>query len=475
METGSRNEKNVIQALPGFHAAHFSKRIVHVAKRGLVRSKDERHSCIATSPDGLVCMQLNGETEAGILEMKTFTGKESLSDAQKARAEHGAIFSIRFRQGQVEESLKTLQAVAPNEGHRCQLIHHASVHDHDLVLRIAASTSKILFVCEVRVPEDVRIALREAVAAIKEEFLRWCDGDTSQLPNFSEEVLGDAGTMECFKSYWSLIHECRRVVNAHGPFPESQHVKPRLLVSWNLHKGGKGVMSRVLKNIGFHSGGMHAKARIILRMLLVQVTNACYAYIMHCVRDWFMDERRQTDSCITWRRRGAEVCSASEFLERLLHLGYGHLACDLPSESKDDSSDDKTSTRVSTTPPAVEKARGSTRRNAMHESGDLLHIRRGSRGEGRHLVLHSRAKVLKPGTVRGSGGWRAYCSSAARAPRKRCRTSSGAAASTTVPDKTGLCKSRTKCETCQVFLCTRKRGANTNTCEYLWHTRRKLP
>ena len=128
--------------------------------------------------------------------------------------------------------------------------------------------------CKLKVSQSARCGLRSSLLTIKTEFLRWCDGQPSEIPALSESVLGYAGTMECFCSYWALVSSYARSVQLKGPFSRSSYLRPALLVDWNFHKGGTDVMSRLLKNIKFKYTGLHPKARLVIRMMMLQLSNA---------------------------------------------------------------------------------------------------------------------------------------------------------------------------------------------------------
>ena len=85
MEVGSRSESRVLEALSGFCKASSEKKLVFMTQRGLVGSFAERHCSLATSPDGAACFDDDGRLEARALEVKTFSGAESASQAVDIR------------------------------------------------------------------------------------------------------------------------------------------------------------------------------------------------------------------------------------------------------------------------------------------------------------------------------------------------------------------------------------------------------
>ena len=324
---------------------------------------------------------------------------------------------------------------------------------------VAAARNRILFVAEVCAPFSARNGLRKALAFIKEEHLPWRDKSAAHAPPLSEKALGHAGSMGSFKSHWSLAHACSEGVREKGPYSEAQYLRPSLIAQWNFHKGGTNAMSRVLKNIPFHYTGLHSEDRLVIRMIMVQLSNACYLYRMHLTRSYFATEAgRQSKSRILWRQSGSSKMTAGTFLEHLILSSLGRVG-ESPAATMASSSE--------TWSPCKRSIARERKRHLLNE-GEPLERRGGSRGADHISVLRASSKDPKPGQVAGNAGWRMHCSSSSGAPRKKMKSSSSI-----VPCKSG-CKSRCKCSECGVFLCRKIREGNAKTCWDHFHTMHRL-
>ena len=305
---------------------------------------------------------------------------------------------------------------------------------------VAAARNRILLVAEIYAPFSARNGLRAALAFIKDEYLPWRGKSAAHAPPLSEKALGYAGSMGSFKSYWSLVHAYSEGVREKGPYPEAQYLRPSLIAQWNFHKGGTNAMSRVLKNIPFHYTGLHSEDRLVIRMIMVQLSNACYLYRMHLTRSYFATEAgRQSKSRILWRQSGSSKMTAGTFLEHLILSSLGRVG-ESPAATMASSSE--------TWSPCKRSIARERKRHLLNE-GEPLERRGGSRGADHISVLRASSKDPKPGQVAGNAGWRMHCSSSSGAPRKKMKSSSS-----TVPCKSGH-KSRHKCSECGVFYAER--------------------
>ena len=229
-------------------------------------------------------------------------------------------------------------------------------------------------------------------------------------------------------------------------------------------------MSRVLKNIQFHYTGLHPKARLVIRMLMVQLSNAYYLYRLYLTRDYFRENgSNQVKSYISWRQKGAKLMTMGKFLELLLASEYGKARTSgghLTSSSR---------TRVSAnSSEAVAKTVGSTRRRHLFDKRELKSLRMTGSDQEHQVLFFTTSKRPRQGQITGNPGWCALCGSGAGAARKRVKMAREEGQPKTVPDKTGRNKSRYKCLTCQVFLCDEVRSPHTKTCWKIWHSSRRV-
>ena len=178
MEVGSSNEINVLHGLAGFFKASSAEKVLFLTRRGLVASKDDRYSFMATSPDGIICLKSsNMPCEINILEIKTFSGAVAVGKSESIRHRHGPIIYINLSEcaearvsEEEERNFQLFQEVVTEENYRYQILHHAAVYNHQRVLFVAATKCKILFVCKVRLPRRARCGLRKSLLTIKTEF-----------------------------------------------------------------------------------------------------------------------------------------------------------------------------------------------------------------------------------------------------------------------------------------------------------------
>ena len=155
MEVGSRSEGRALEAVSGIHEAPSNKRLIFLAQRGLVGSYAESYCSLATPPDGVARFDDDGLFEARALEVRTFSGAESVAQAADIRQKYGEIVKIDLSFANLdaqERATELIKAVIPQQQHRRQIIHHASANDHEKVSFIAASRTKILYVVEAAAP-----------------------------------------------------------------------------------------------------------------------------------------------------------------------------------------------------------------------------------------------------------------------------------------------------------------------------------
>ncbi|CDF34053.1 unnamed protein product [Chondrus crispus] len=312
MKEGSRNEIEVLKAIPSFLSktrgayahtrgvfnaveyAHSDIRkivIRHIRSVGLVESKSS--TMIADSPDGiLACKNEIEESFVCAAEIKTMTALTTVSEATHLREQFGplTILSDVGSCGAADELFRTL---IPSTQYRAQCLHHAATLGLKHVLFIVASSGsvthgQIIYGCLIQFSEYIRHSYTFTLDSVLSMGFGWVGREPKYIPREYDALLKEshASDINSFASYYSLSTGIRRLIDKDGrPMPPARMIRLTPAVFWNHLKGGVDVISRYLKTLARSNISENPVTSIIARLLVMQVNNAALCFRLFKARE----------------------------------------------------------------------------------------------------------------------------------------------------------------------------------------------
>ena len=255
MAAGTLNEPNVLRGVHDFLSKHADGKlsVQHIRELGLVQ--DRELPFLATSPDGVMCIEMivQGADKVkaiALLEVKTRVSPNiSIRLAEEKRDELGQIYFPRLNeQG---PSLKALHQAIPELNDRAQVLHHAATFNIPYLLFVEATTSRIIRAVSVEVPQRILKAYRTSMTHLAHTYLQWIYASPrATLPRLTFAELGYASDMHTLMQRLDLHTAALKLCTEHlkSPLPNIERIVSNLVSNWNATKGGVDVMSRYLAN-----------------------------------------------------------------------------------------------------------------------------------------------------------------------------------------------------------------------------------
>lgn len=219
MREGSRNEVEVIKALPAFFknqkgafvkATRFSGysfqsdiglSILHIRSTGFLEST----SCklLADSPDGIAAA-INGDTvvEVFAVKIKTVTAPRTVQAATRKKEQYGT-YIVLSDVGVDRQSTELFRILVPTTPYRAQALHHAAALSINSVMFVvptggSMTEGRVIYSCMARFPESIRHQYIYLLDCVRHTAFGWIGGEPMYIPTEYDDMLR--------QSYASDIH-----------------------------------------------------------------------------------------------------------------------------------------------------------------------------------------------------------------------------------------------------------------------------
>ncbi|KAI0559177.1 hypothetical protein FGB62_165g06 [Gracilaria domingensis] len=290
MRAGSRNEATIRETLPQFLLTHAGLVTLSARCYGLLQRKSDAFDHMATSPDMIAVLMKNEDTAHNhdtepqantsattvVCEFKTFSGNDSLSMAYDVRDRHGIFcdVTIGVSYGGEEDTVthsiqdsqkKLFHSVVPWKAYRYQILHHAAVFSSP-VLFVAASRTEIVYVARIQCTQPAADSICTLKRNLQHKYIRWSRIPLGPIPEFRKPVYGFGKDNHSVSCYLGLVASFHEMVKKSGPIKAAKYIRPKLVVCWNVHKGGTDVLSRVISNYSFRMSKQSLRGIIIWRL-----------------------------------------------------------------------------------------------------------------------------------------------------------------------------------------------------------------
>jgi hypothetical protein len=448
--TGSLNERKIVKKLAYYLNKHAKIKIETIGDYGLLCKSHDRFYA-AFSPDGIVVAKSDEfGSMVALLELKTRVTQGTEFKEREILAEHGAFAFVELSD---EDGPSSFEQLIPDVNHRCQLLHGMSCSNLHYAFYVVASTTSIIRVVLVQSSEYDLLQYQDALDEQYEEGgLRWIlEGkvpDDLQLQSVPYAV--DDTTVLRTLQLWNAVNDM--IIMRGSPLPHGKMLIPSIIAMWNRCKGPIDVYSRFLKNVHVQHFKLSPLGAVWLRIIMSCVYNAYQTNCLISSHQFLVSP--ECNSYTAYQQYKKKNNSFSHFCYLLARDLRLKLRDDSPRgdsttttfEDSDDNDNDFNNTNI------VVKEILYNKRSNYFKKPDLI-AKRMNPDLG-HVAIKITDEANE--VIQQHCGWCCSFKHHEKVP-KGSHSRQG-------------CKTTTKCNVCNVPLCTVKRY-NDATCFQMWHAK----